>query len=169
MTFGPYAESNFFYIEKSDLYKNCGENVKVAEFLLFRKIKKTSVVWIVEAKSSSPRPENELEFHQYILKLKDKLLNAFTLTIAERLNRHGDHTAELPKELLEMELSAFDCRFILVINGHKLEWLAPLQEALSREFMATAKTWAFSPGCVVVLNKEMAVQHHLVLEKSATG
>jgi hypothetical protein len=90
--------------------------------------------------------------------------------LCERLlAKNGDHAPELPKELLEMELSAFDCRFILVINGHKLEWLAPLQEALSREFMATAKTWAFSPGCVVVLNREMAVHHHPILGKSATG
>jgi hypothetical protein len=169
MTFGPYDESNFFYVEKSDLYKSCGDNVKVAEFLLCRQIKKEPVVWVVEAKSSSPRPENELEFDEYIRKLRDKLLNALTLTVAEILNRHEDHASELPKKFLEMDLSAFDCRFVLVINGHKLEWLAPLQEALSREFLATAKTWAFSPGCVAVLNKEMALQHHLVLEEGAVG
>lgn len=34
VNFGPYAEDNLFYIEKSDLYKSLGAGIKTTEFVL---------------------------------------------------------------------------------------------------------------------------------------
>jgi hypothetical protein len=60
-------------------------------------------------------------------------------------------------------LSHVDVRFILVINGHKEEWLPPLQDALRAALRSTVKTWSFSPTSVAVLNDVLARQYGLIL------
>jgi hypothetical protein len=69
---------------------------------------------------------------------------------------------DLPVLFQNLNLSIIDFRFILVVKGHKEEWLIPIQEALHQKLLATAKTWAFSPTFVAVLNEKMAAKHGLV-------
>lgn len=66
----------------------------MAEFLLLRQQQSGPTVWVVEAKSSSPRPETQPDFTAFIDEIRRKLTHGF--------------------------------RFVLVINGYKQEWLAPL-------------------------------------------
>ena len=63
MRFGPYPAGQCFYVEKSRCYSRIQEGVQIAEFLLLRqKAGQAPVVWIVEAKSSSPRADNHIHF-----------------------------------------------------------------------------------------------------------
>ena len=75
MTFGPYPEGHCFYIEKSETYQKIKEGVKIAEFLLLHS-QDDSIVWIVEAKQSSPRPETQPNFDDFLLEIQEKLTNA---------------------------------------------------------------------------------------------
>ena len=52
---------------------------------------------------------------------------------------------------------------MLVINGHKQEWLAPLQSELSLVLKPIVKTWALPATSVVVLNHELAQKYGLIL------
>lgn len=55
MTFGPFAAGECFYVEKSKCYGLIQDGVQMAEFLLLRqKQDHAPVIWVVEAKSSSP-------------------------------------------------------------------------------------------------------------------
>ncbi len=167
MSFGPFQMGYCFHVEKSEIYRRIQNNVSVAEFLLIRRatVKKTDV-WVIEAKSSSPRPENLQDFDSFIKEIKNKLLNSFSLTLAACLKRHMKHLEkgknDLPVLFQNLDLSIIDFRFILVVKGHKEEWLIPIQEALHQNLLATAKTWSFSPTFVAVLNEEMAAKHGLV-------
>ena len=64
---------------------------------------------------------------------------------------------------------SFECdgpegfRFVLVINGHKQEWLAPLQSALSLALKPVVKSWALPAISVAVLNHELAQLHGLIM------
>lgn len=51
MTFGPYSDDEFFYIEKSKMLKKC-QGIKTVEFIFHPK---KSLLYFVEAKSSSPK------------------------------------------------------------------------------------------------------------------
>ena len=62
MTFGPYPVGHCWHIEKSKVYAKNKQGVKMAEFLLLKK----NAIRIIEAKSSSPRPETQKEFDQFI-------------------------------------------------------------------------------------------------------
>ncbi len=159
MTFGPYPAGQCFYIEKSACYEKVQEGVQMAEFLLLKEQGPT--VWVVEAKSSSPRPETQPNFAEFLDEIRTKLTNGFLLAVAARLQRHTAADDELPDTFKALDLRTLGFRFVLVINGHKQEWLAPLQSALAQALKPVVKTWALPATSVVVLNHELAQQYGL--------
>jgi len=164
MIFGPYPDGRCFYIEKSRTYADLKPGVPIAEFLLLRdRDGKPPIIWVVEAKSSAPKPESLQRFDEYILKIREKLVNAFSLGWACCLKRHQDIEAELPSPFKSLDLSQTGVRFVLVINGHKESWLPPIQDALKNELHSTIKTWRLGPTSVAVMNEELAMRHGLIL------
>ena len=161
MTFGPYPSGHCFHIEKSALYTDIRQGVKIAEFLLLHTdIGRPAMLWVVEAKSSSPRPKNDPDFGQFIMEIREKWINALSLVLASRLGRHRQAGTDLPGSFKTFDLSRFDVRFVLVINGHRKDWLPPIQDALRKSLRPVVRTWNFSPTSVAVLNDELAVKHH---------
>lgn len=163
MRFGPYPAGQCFYIEKSACYEQVQEGVQMAEFLLLKEQQQGPTVWVVEAKSSSPRPETQPNFAEFIDEIRTKLTNGFLLAVAARLQRHQAAENELPDAFKTLDLKAQGFRFVLVINGHKQEWLEPLQSALVQALKPVVKTWALPATSVAVLNHELAQKHGLIL------
>jgi len=159
-TFGPYPEGHCFPIEKSETYQKIKEGVKIAEFLLLHS-EDDSIVWIVEAKQSSPRPETQPNFDDFLLEIQEKLTNALTLSVATCLKRHSTYE-ELPNSFQTLDLEKASFRLILVIKGHQEAWLPPLQDALKKALNPTIKTWNLSATSVVVLNDTMARLQKLI-------
>ena len=162
MRFGPYPEGQCFFIEQSACYQQIREGVAMAEFMLLRQQKNGPVIWIVEAKSSSPKAQTQPNFAAFIEGIRIKLTNAFLLGMAAHLTRHPLAAQELPAPFKSLNLSTTGFRFVLVINGHKQDWLVPLQDALSQAMKPVVKTWALPPLSVVVLNHELAYKHGLI-------
>ncbi|MDL2268731.1 hypothetical protein LJC71_02330 [Desulfosarcina sp. OttesenSCG-928-A07] len=164
MKFGPYPEGQCFYIEKSACYAAIQDHIQMAEFLLLRtKNGKPPVLWIVEAKSSTPRPQIQPNFDNFISEIREKLINAFSLGWASCLKRHQIAKTELPEAFKALDLSQTDVKFVLVIKGHEDAWLPPLQDALRIALRSTVKAWAFGPTSVVVINDALAKQYGLIL------
>ena len=167
MVFGPFEEEAVFHIEKSRLYRhvNRGEgNVPTAEFLLLHGLDASSTassLWIVEAKSSAPRPGNVEDFKKFIQEINAKLASSFSLTMAALLGRHPSHN-DLPRSFLKQAYASISIQLILVLREHKKEWLEPVSDALQKTFKSSASIWNFLPGDVVVLNDEMARKHRLI-------
>jgi len=163
MTFGPFNEGQCFHIEKSRVYANIQPGVKMAEFLLLKiNHEEHPVVWIIEAKSSTPRPETQPGFDGFIAEIREKFVNALALGWALCLQRHQQADNELPDQFKTIDLSCTDVRFVLVIKGHPKSWLPPIQEAMQKALHATVRTWAFSPTSVVVLNENLARERGLI-------
>lgn len=161
MVFGPFPDGHCFRIEHSTIYRNIQENVKIADFLLLKPKKGSHpTIWVVEAKSSSPRELSDT----FINEIREKWVNALSLCLAACLKRHNAAEAELSKPFLSLNLSTIDVRFILVINGHKDRWLKPLNSELETALRPTIKTWAFSPPSVSVLvwNEHLAQKRGLI-------
>ncbi len=160
MKFGPFHEDYCFYIEKSNIYLKIQNGLQIAEFLLVRPEK--NKLFIVEAKSSSPNPvnkESQDKFDNFITEISEKLLNAFTLGLSLCLKRHTHYKDEIPKYLTEIEHSSIQVVLLLVINGHKEEWLSPLNEALQKRLKCASKIWPFQ---VVVINEKIAQNYGLI-------
>ena len=163
MTFGPFNSGYYFHIEKSRLYNQIQSGVKMAEFLLLQPNgERPHGVWVVEAKSSTPRPDNERDFDIFIATVHDKLLNAFSLTLAALLRRHSDTQDGLPEAFRTLDLSSIRFTFILVVKGHKEGWLPPLNDALARSLKTTIKTWGIKEPAVAVMNECIAQERKLI-------
>jgi hypothetical protein len=169
MNFGPFSENECFRIEHSSLYKSVNrgskkeEGVKIAEFILLRKGRdQESALWVVEAKSSSPRPETRPGFDGFISEISEKLVNAFSLCYAACLKRHPDTFTEFPLSFRSLDVEKTNVRFILIIKGHEDSWLPPLQEALSKALRVTVIIWAFTPDSVAVINDDIARKYGLI-------
>jgi len=169
MTFGPFPECDCYWIEKSALHKSVNEKsqkedgIKIVEFLLLRNQPDREVqIWIVEAKSSSPRPETQPNFDGFIKEIYDKFVCSFSLCLAACLKRHPCFDTELPDSFRNIDLSTINFKFVLVINGHKDRWLQPLKAYLNRALRVTIKIWGLSPNPVSVYNDEMAKKYGLI-------
>ena len=147
------GDNSLFYLEESQTYKEIQEGVKMAELLLLRPESRYKM-WIIEAKSSSPHPETQPNFNEFIQEITEKFANALTLFIANYLKRHQNNN-ELSEELQNYPLDDVKFVFVLIIKGHEKPWLVPLQEALGNSLRALLKTWGQSSR-VVVLNDVMA-------------
>ncbi len=83
MVFGPYQDEHCFHIEKCGTYLRLRERVKIAEFLLLHPTKDSpSCIWVVEAKSSAPHPNNQIHFDEFIEEIRDKMVSTFYLSLA---------------------------------------------------------------------------------------
>jgi len=152
MNFGPYAEDEIFPIEKSPLYKDLGQGLMIAEFVLIRPgVNGAEEVWIIEAKSSAPKC-----FANYIEEIRQKLTNSVQLTLASCLKRHQQAGELLPARFLRLDLGACTFKCILIINVFRKDWLPPLQNALVKEMHSLVKTMGFRPGSVSVINDDKA-------------
>ena len=164
MDFGPFDVSDVWQVETCTLYERIKEGVQIAEFVVLRQGKAGQpVTWIVEAKSSSPRPENQPNFDAFIEEIRSKLSDAFMLTVATRLERFEGELTNLPTGFQQMDLKTANYTFILIIKDHQDAWLDPIQNALVKAMKGLVKTWNLPPASVAVLNEEGAKQKGLIL------
>ena len=163
MQFGPFAESDILQIETCNSYQKIQQGVAIAEFVLSRPTSKSPcMLWVVEAKSSSPRPSTQPAFDEFIHDICEKFINSMHLFLAGVLGRNTDMQDEMPSGMHHITAANADFRFILVIKGHKEDWLQPLQDALKLHLKPLVKTWKLNPSCVVVLNDATARDQHLI-------
>lgn len=155
MKFGPYEETNVFHVEKSRLYKLLGEYVKTIEFIL---CKSDREIYLIEAKSSSPQPSNQEDFDDFILKIHEKFAHSIDLLFAILLKRMLDDNGEIPSCICDAN-SQVDIKLILVINGHKIDWLSPINNAINQKLRRQIKTWNLE---VVVMNEQLAHENQLI-------
>ncbi len=149
-----FADSDLFRIEGSDVYRKLGKEIKTVEFMV--RIN-TDDVAFVEAKSSSPRPDNKVDFDTYISEISDKFIDSFNLYLTVMLNRNSSNN--ISEELRKMSLEKINFKYILIIKGHKTDWLLPLKEAFDECMISHNKIWKSS---VLVFNDELAKQFKFI-------
>ena len=163
MSFGPFSASEIWQVETCALYKRIKEGVQIADFIVLRKRKEGQLVaCIVEAKSSSPRPGTQPNFDEFIEEIRSKVSNAFTLTVATRLDRFRGELTNLPDAFQRLDLKTANFTFVLIIKEHKEAWLEPIQNALVKAMKGLVKAWNLPGASVAVLNEKGAIGKGLI-------
>ena len=166
MNFGPFVQDECFHVEASKVYKDIQDGVKMAEFLWLCTNGNTDnnpTIWIIEAKPSSPHPDNSPEdFDEFIDEIKQKLINALSLGLASVLERHPKAELELPCAFKTINLSQVQVKFVVVMKDHPVNALSPITDALKKALHPTIKTWAFDPASVIILNEALARERGLI-------
>lgn len=154
-----FEKERVFRIENSKLQKSIGEGIKTVEFLVTLK---EDEIYFVEAKSSSPQPtpENKEKFDTFINEISDKFLHSFNMYLSAILKRN--HYDEIPTTLIDINKEKVEFKFILIIKGHKIEWLQPLKDAIYKKLLHQNKIWKNS---VILMNEEIAKDYKPVKER----
>ncbi|MEZ4659688.1 MAG: hypothetical protein R2911_19195 [Caldilineaceae bacterium] len=105
---------------------------------------------VIEVKSSSPQ-----EHRQFVQEIKQKFADTLLLYIGTVLKRKNTQSDTLPAALQESALQG-NIRLVLIINGHKRDWLPPLRDSLRKECRALEKV--FSLEETQVYNPQLARQ-----------
>lgn len=160
MTFGPFHEDQFFHIEKSVIYGEIQNQVKMVEFVLLKQNRDFGQIWLVEAKQSSPHPGNLEDWEAYLGELKEKFENGLCLFIALCLKRHIDQDFHEPMRTVNLKKIQF--KITLVIKDHKIEWLPPLKDAIQQKLLPFCRSFNLKFNPVLVLNDQMAREKGLI-------
>ena len=77
---------------------------------------------------------------------------------ASKLKRYNE-ISSLNNDIQKTDDSVAEFQFVLVIKGHKLEWLLPLQDEFKRKLINHTKIWNSE---VIVINEIIAEKMKLI-------
>lgn len=163
MLFGEFNEEDLFHIEKSNIYKDIGSNIKTVEFIL----KQKNNIILLEAKKSCPNASNKDESHnkqtkfeEYYSSITDKFIESLQIFLASILNKLPDNSdvGTAIKKIDDMK--DIQIQFILVIkNAHDIAWLAEPLAELNNRLLQYRKICKIK---IKVLNEELAKEMGLI-------
>ena len=156
MLFGEYCEADLFQMEKSSVYAALGDGVSTVEFVLRRK---GDEILFIEAKQSTPHPDNPEDFDTFIDEVYCKFAHSVDIFFSLVTKRLEDKDNEMPIYFKTTDYSLPAIKLLLVINGHEIKWLPPVLHALRRKLIRIIKTWRLD---IAVLNNEQALEYGLI-------
>ena len=160
MDFSPLFENDeSVYVEKTKHYKNLGEKIKSVEFVALRS---SSKLFFVEGKCSSPKPDSDHQqlLDDYLDPIVEKFWHSFQRYLSIKFRINVDSEGEFPSSLFAQELPNMKIVFLLVIKGHKKEWLMPILDSLHKKLIVQKKIWKID---VAVWNDETALHNKFIL------
>ena len=156
MTFS-YEEDDIFYIEKSERFNRI-DGAKPCECIALH----DGRVYLIEAKSSSPQPQNAELFKTFVGEIAQKFTDSYTYYSAAHQRRQ--QTEVVAQNLQSIPLARQNYEFCLIINGHQREWLPPVLDQLKITMKKALKLWGIDDACVKVVNEQGALSKGLIVK-----
>ena len=154
-----FSDDDIFRIEEDELVKDV-ENVKACECVVLI----SENVALIEAKSSSPRIENEEKFQKFISDIGQKFADSLQLFSDIKSKEKGDEAFQrLPVNLQNTQIATEAYKIYLIIHGHQLDWLLGLMDALRKELNDVVKQWNLRDSNIKVYNEATALEKKLIV------
>ena len=154
-----FSDEDVFRIEEDELVKST-EGIKACECVVLI----NENVALIEAKSSSPRIDNEEKFQAFISSIRDKFSDSLQLfNDIKGKNKGEDAFLRLPVNLRNSQLPSAAYKIYLIIHGHRLEWLPGLIDALRKEMKDVVKQWNLRDSNIKVFNEQSALDNRLIV------
>ena len=154
-----FSDDDIFRIEEDELVKDV-ENVKACECVVLI----SENVALIEAKSSSPRVENEEKFQKFISDIGQKFADSLQLFSDIKSKIKGEEAfLRLPVNLQNTQIATEAYKIYLIIHGHQFDWLSGLMDALRKELKDVVKQWNLRDSNVKVYNEATALENKLIV------
>ncbi len=150
--FGNFAQDDCYQIEHSQGHKSLGEGFKMVEFTYLSNKK----LYVVEAKSSIPRPTTQPDYDKYWDEIFEKFENALTLQMMAFVKRNQSAEAELPQNHKRINWQQTSLELRLVIPTVPTQHLAPITHKFRKHLYKLRKLWSISDTHMFVINEEKA-------------
>ncbi|HUW39985.1 MAG TPA: hypothetical protein VMV90_03175 [Rectinemataceae bacterium] len=158
------SRDGFFNVEKSATMGSIGDGVKICEF--FSRIERNGKpkLFLVEAKSSSPKPASSGgkpdRWEDYSAGIYEKFINALLIYLGLKTGRKYAVRSELPSAIAEDELGSLAILPCLVLRDHPVEALPPVQDELRMRLDHVVKSFRLEQP--IAINRDMAISYGLV-------
>ncbi len=154
-----FRDEDIFRIEEDELV-TAVEGIKSCECVVLI----SENVALIEAKSSTPRIENEEKFQAFISDIRQKFADSLQLFSDIKSKKKGEEAFKrLPINLQTTQVSVDAYKIYLIIHGHRLDWLSGLTDALRKEMKEVVKEWNLRDSNVKVFNEETALENHIIV------
>lgn len=154
-----FSDDDIFRIEEDELV-TAAEGIKACECVVLI----SENVALIEAKSSTPRPDNEEKFQEFISDIRQKFADSLQLFSDIKSKKKGEEAfLRLPVNLQSTQVPTDAYKIYLIIHGHKLDWLSGLTDALRQEMKEVVKAWNLRDSNVKVFNEETALENQLIV------
>lgn len=152
LTFGNFSPDDCYPIEHSQGHKSLGEGFKMVEFTYLSNQK----LYVVEAKSSIPKPTKQPDYDNYWDDIFEKFENALLLQMMAFVKRNPLAEAELPQnhKIIDWQQTSLQLRLVIptVPNQH----LTPITDKLRKRLHKLKKLWNIKDNHMFVINEEKA-------------
>lgn len=155
MTFD-FADDSFYHIEKSPLHSQV-KGYATCECIVMLQDKVT----LLEAKSSTPNPRNEEDFDNFICDIVAKFRDTMSFYHAVMLRYDEEN---MGAEIKSVNLKDANYQFLLIVHGHKEEWLPPVMDELKSKLRHILKIWRVKDTDVKVINDTIAKKLNIIVD-----
>ena len=154
-----FRDEDIFRIEEDELV-TATKGIKACECVVLI----SENVALIEAKSSTPRINNEVKFQVFISDIRQKFADSLQLFSDIKNKVKGDEAFQrLPLNLQNTQVSTDAYKIYLIVHGHQLDWLPGLMDALRGEMKDVVKEWNLRDSNVKVFNEETAFENHIIV------
>ncbi len=156
----PFDNQNAYRIEQANIVQD-KRDIKVCEYFALI----DGRMLLIEAKSSSPRPENKIKFDEFIDEISQKFIDTLLLFNALSIGRHGEaERSNLPTNIQQIPLADVRYAMYLIVHGNEIEWMEPILAALKLKLKHCLKSWNIQDINVYAINHETAKAKGLIKE-----
>lgn len=156
----PFDNQNAYRIEQANIVQE-KRDIKVCEYFALI----NGRMLLIEAKSSSPRPENKIKFDEFIDEISQKFIDTLLLFNALSIGRHGEaERNNLPTNIQQIPLANVQYAMYLIVHGNEIEWMEPILAALKLKLKHCLKSWNIQDINVYAINHETAKAKGLIKE-----
>lgn len=156
----PFDNQNAYRIEQANIVQE-KRDIKVCEYFALI----NGRMLLIEAKSSSPRPENKIKFDEFIDEISQKFIDTLLLFNALSIGRHGEaERNNLPTNIQQIPLANVQYAMYLIVHGNEIEWMEPILAALKLKLKHCLKSWNIQDINVYAINHETAKTKGLIKE-----
>lgn len=154
-----FRDEDVFRIEEYELVK-AAEGIKACECVVLI----SENIALIEAKSSSPKIDNEEKFQAFIGDIRQKFSDSLQLFSDIKSKVKGEEAfLRLPVNLRNAQIPSEAYKIYLIIHGHHLDWLNGLTDALRKEMKDVVKGWNLRDSNVKVYNEQTALENNLIV------
>ncbi len=154
-----FRDEDVFRIEEDELVRTA-EGIKACECVVLI----SENIALIEAKSSSPKIDNEEKFQAFIGDIRQKFADSLQLFSDIKSKVKGEEAfLRLPVNLRNAQIPSEAYKIYLIIHGHHLDWLNGLTDALRKEMKDVVKEWNLRDSNVKVYNEQTALENDLIV------
>ncbi|NTU50231.1 MAG: hypothetical protein HGA87_05005 [Desulfobulbaceae bacterium] len=156
VTFGFFAQSDVFEIEKVLNTMKLGEHVCRVEFIV-RDVSDKAAIVFVEAKKTIPRESDD-----FFADIRVKMINSLTIWYTAVCGRQNQIKPLLPDNLKDFKHLTLPIKMYLVIPEVPDDMLPQLSDKFRKCLTVEQKIWAICQSDISVLNSVRARKYGLV-------